>query len=1000
MLFQKRLLFVLILLGCIGLTYPMRMLLPKKESFVPKEVIAKKSVTPKPPKINPRVSKPEPVDVNQKKWVDSVYQSLTLEQRIGQLFMVAAYSNKDSAHIKSIDRLIEEQHIGGLIFFQGGPYRQARLTNRYQRSSKVPLLIGIDAEWGLAMRLDSTHRYPWNMTLGAVRDLSLIELFGKQMGEQCNRLGVHFTFAPVVDINTNPKNPIIGVRAFGEDPEWVAKQGVAYMKGLQSKQVWATAKHFPGHGDTEKDSHHTLPTVSFDKKRFEEIEFYPFRELINHGLASVMVAHLNVPALEKKPQVPSSISYSIVTDILKKQLKFKGLIFTDALNMKGASNFKKPGDIDLAAFQAGNDVLLFSENVPVALQKIKEAYEKGDITEDRLQHSVKKILDYKYKSQLTKTPEISFDKLREDLHKPAYEALNQRLFEESTVLLKNNNMLPIMHLEKERIAFVKFGDDAHENFLEHLNYFAEVEEVSDSSLDGLIQKLGSYSRVILSYHKSDNPWRKHDFSKQELTWLYEIARVKPSVLVSFAKPYVLSDIHPYTNFSSVILGFQNHHWAHVAVSQIIFGAAAPKGKLPVTLHEDFPIHHGLTFKPVNRLGFAAPESVGLDSKILTGIDVLVQHAIKNQMTPGAQVLVARKGKVVYYKSFGHHTYEGLAPVKNSDIYDVASLTKIMSTLPNAIRLYDQGHFTLNTKLGDWLPELQKTNKKNFTVKELLSHYARLKAWHPFYKETLDKSGKPNPRYYRTFSQDPFTIQVAERLYLRKDYLDTLYHKVAISELLPKKEYKYSDFAFILLKQYIEQKTQSPLDVLSERNFFRPLGAHRTMYNPLERFDMSVIPPTEIDNYFRYQTIQGFVHDMGAAMEGGIGGHAGVFSDAMGVAKIMQMYLQKGNYGGVSFFGKSAFEDFNTCYFCSEGVRRGVGFDKPQLGQSGPTCGCASMTSFGHTGFTGTMAWADPEKEIVYIFLSNRTFPNANENKLSKANIRESIQQVIYDAIRD
>lgn len=996
---RKSLFYVLILIGFVGLSYPIRLLLPKSEHQNPHISVTQssegKAVTKKYFDDSPII-----IDPSQRKWVDSVYQSLTLEQRIGQLFMVAAYSNKDSAHIKGIDKLIQEQHIGGLIFFQGGPYRQARLTNRYQNLSKVPMLIGIDAEWGLAMRLDSTHRYPWNMTLGAVRDLSLIELFGKQMGEQCNRLGVHFTFAPVVDVNTNPKNPIIGVRAFGEDPEWVAKQGVAYMKGLQSKQVWATAKHFPGHGDTEKDSHHTLPTVSFDKKRLEEVELYPFRELIKNGLASVMVAHLNVPALEQKTQVPTSISYQVVTDILKKQLKFKGLIFTDALNMKGASNFKKPGDIDLAAFIAGNDVLLFSENVPTAIQKIKVAYESGEISEERLSHSVKKILEFKYKSNLTEKPQISLENLRADLHKPSYELLNQKLFEQAVVVLKNKELLPIKKIEQERIAFVKFGDDTHENFLEHLNYYGEVEEVADTSLDALIHKLEGYTKVILSYHKLDNPWRNHDFKEQDLVWLHEIARNKPSILVSFAKPYTLSAIQPFTNFEAVVLGFQNHHWAHLATSQIIFGALSPQGKLPVSINDDFKVNQGLTFKAMNRLGFATPESVGLDSHILKGIDVLVDHAIKNQMTPGAQVLVARRGRVVYHKSFGNHAYDGLIPVKNSDIYDVASLTKIMSTLPNAIRLYDQGHFTLHTKLGDWLPQLQKTNKKNFTVKELLSHYARLKAWHPFYKETLDKSGKPDARYYRTFSQEPFTIQVAERLYLRKDYLDTLYHKVAISELLPKKEYKYSDFAFILLKQYIEQKTQSTLDVLTERNFFRPLGAHRTLYNPLERFDMSVIPPTEVDNYFRYQTLQGYVHDMGAAMEGGIGGHAGVFSDAMGVAKIMQLYLQKGNYGGVQYFSKSAFEDFNTCYFCSEGVRRGVGFDKPQLGQSGPTCGCASMTSFGHTGFTGTMAWADPEKEIVYIFLSNRTFPNANENKLSKANIRESIQQVIYDAIRD
>ena len=335
----------------------------------------------------------------EKKWVDSIYDRLSFEERVGQLFMVAAYSNKDSTHIKGIDKLINDYKIGGLIFFQGGPDRQAKLTNRYQAESKIPLFIGIDGEWGLSMRLDSTYRYPWNMTLGAVQDMKLIEKMGEQMAIQAKRMGIHFNFAPVLDINTNPLNPIIGNRSFGEDKFKVTERALALMKGIQSQGVFATGKHFPGHGDTATDSHYSLPFVNFSKERLNDVEFYPYKKLFSEGLASIMVAHLNVPSIEPMPNYPTSLSYNVVTNIVKDELGFKGLIFTDALNMKGASNYMQPGDIDLEAFLAGNDVLLFTENVPVAIEKFRQAYADTILSEARLQYSVKKILAYKYKGR-------------------------------------------------------------------------------------------------------------------------------------------------------------------------------------------------------------------------------------------------------------------------------------------------------------------------------------------------------------------------------------------------------------------------------------------------------------------------------------------------------------------------------------------------------------------------------------------------------------------------
>lgn len=936
----------------------------------------------------------------EKKWVDSVYQQMTLEEKIGQLFMVAAYSNKDSAHIRSLDKLIEEYKIGGLIFFQGGPHRQARLTNRFQAKSKIPLFIGIDAEWGLSMRLDSTYRYPWNMTLGAIPDLKLIEKMGEQMGEQSKRLGIHFNFAPVLDINTNPKNPIIGNRSFGEDKENVTEKALALMKGLQNQGVFATGKHFPGHGDTDKDSHHTLPTISFDKNRIEDVELYPYKKLIKKGLASVMVAHLNVPALENRINYPSSISYNIVTNILQEELGFEGLIFTDALNMKGASNFKNPGDIDLEAFLAGNDILLFPENVPVAVKKIAEAYKNESVSEKRLSQSVKKILAYKYKAGLHHYKPIELKNLSEDLNKSEFEALNFKLFEQATTVLKNENeILPIKNLDLQKIAYVKLGDDTHDEYLNTLRQYAEITEIHDANIVDLNNKLKEFTTVIVGYHKADGAWKNHDFKERELVRLYEIARNNKVIVNIFAKPYSLLPITTFENIDGLILSYQNHPLSQNVAAQMIFGATNAGGKLPVSIGGFFSSGHGIDVEKIDRLGFTSSENVGMNPKILLGIDSIAEDAVKQKIAPGMQILVARKGKVVYHKSFGHHTYEKTTPVQNTDIYDVASLTKIMATLPNVMKLYDEDMLTMNTRLGEMLPVLKGTDKENIIFKDFLSHYARLQAWIPFYKKTLNTDKKPSDQYYRKSYSTDFSIQIAENLYLRTDYRDTIIKQIAESKLLSKKEYKYSDLTFILLKKYLEETTGKSLDVLAQDNFYRSLGAYNTTYNPLHKFDMSRIPPTERDNYYRYQLIQGYVHDMAAAMEGGVGGHAGVFSNAVDVAKIMQLFLQKGTYGDKEYFSKKTFEDFNTCYFCPQGNRRGLGFDKPQLGTSGPTCGCASMTSFGHTGFTGTMAWADPEEEIVYVFLSNRTFPDSNApNALSKNNIREKIQQVIYDAI--
>lgn len=934
------------------------------------------------------------------RWVDSIYNQMTFNEKVGQLFMVAAYSNKNAAHVAEIEKLVSEYKIGGLIFFQGGPKRQSRLTNKYQALSKVPLFIGIDAEWGMSMRLDSTFRYPFNMTLGAIRDLKLVEKVGVAMANESKRMGVHFNFAPVLDINTNPKNPIIGYRSFGENKVNVTEHAIALMKGAQGQGIFSTGKHFPGHGDTSTDSHHALPVVNASLEHIEKVELYPYKRMFDEGLVSVMVAHLNVPSLEPREGYPTSISQPVVTNLLKNDLGFDGLIFTDALNMKGASNFKKPGDIDLEAFLAGNDILLFAENVPLAVEKICVAYQEGQISESRLAESVKKILRYKFKAGLNRYEPVEEINLFHDLNPKSNLSLQYELYENAITVVKNqDNILPIKNLN-QKIAYVKLGDDSNSSFVNTLKKYTEVTEVSETNLDTLMTKLTDYETVIIGYHKSDKSWWKSpELTASELQLIDSIAVKKKVIIDCFAKPYSLSKIANFEAIEGVIVSYQNGDVAQEVSAELIFGAVASKGKLPVSINGSYTAGDGLFTEKLNRLGFTTPENVGMSSEKLNHIEKLAYKAIDGKMAPGMQILVARKGKVIYQKSFGKQTYDGEVRIKNSDLYDVASLTKMVATLPNVMQLYDTQKVALDTNLGEMLPVFKGSNKQPITFKELLSHYGRMQAWIPFYKATVDSAKKPKEKYYRKVYTEGFTKRVSDSLYLRDDYHDTIMKQIINSPLIDKKEYKYSDFTFIILKQYLEKATGKSLDQLTYDNFYKTLGMNNTLYNPLTKFDKSVIVPTEIDTYFRHDTIQGYVHDMEAAMEGGIAGHAGIFSNALDVAKMMQLYLQKGNYGGVQYFSPETFNIFNTCWFCPQGNRRGLGFDKPQITGAGPTCGCVSMSSFGHTGFTGTIAWADPETEIVYVFLSNRTFPDSNlPNTLSKENIREDIQKAIQEAI--
>ena len=940
--------------------------------------------------------------VAQEIWVDSIMNGMSVDEKIGQLFMIQAYSNLDKKHEDLIAEMITTYHVGSLIFMQGTPEKQVELNNRYQDSAKVPLLIGFDGEWGLDMRLKNTYRFPWNMTLGAIRNDSLIKQFGKHLGQHAKRIGIHVNFAPVIDINVNPENPIIGNRSFGENKENVTDKAIAFIQGMQSEGVLANGKHFPGHGDTAADSHHTLPLLNFDEARLDSIELYPYKKTFDVGLASVMTAHLNIPSLEADANLPTSLSKNVVTNLLQQKLGFQGLIITDGLNMKGATNYATSAEIDLAAIQAGNDLLLIPQDVPASIALMKKALETKTLTEERIDFSVRKILKSKYWAGLHNYKPIVLENIAADLNRVEDELLHRELVKNSLTLVKNTNInLPIRDLEKQKIAYVKLGDAENDSFVNMLKNYTKVDVISDKNLDGLLKKLKPYNYVIIGFHKSNlHPWKSYKFSNKELVWLQEIARKKSIVLDVFTSPYSLLQIKSFENIEGLIVSYQNSKLAQEISAQLIFGAITAKGKLPVSIGTAFKEGFGLTTSNLSRFEYTIPEAAGLSSKKLALIDQMADTIINDEMAPGFQVFVARNGKVVLEKSYGYQTYDKKLKVHNSDVYDLASLTKILASLPLIMKAEEEHKIPLTASLRDILPSFSNSNKDTVTVKEILSHFGRLKSWIPFYKGTQDSvTGKNLSKFYRSTKSNKFKIKVAENLFINKNYKDSIYKYIKEADQTENIGYRYSDLGYYIFKEALENKYEKPLETLVDEQFYQSLGADRTTYLPLKKFNRNQIIPTEKDDYYRNQLLQGYVHDMGAAMLGGVGGHAGLFSNANDVGKIMQMYLQKGFYGGKRYLKSETIDKFNHRYFSDEKVRRGLGFDKPQLNPDvKATCGCVSDESFGHSGFTGTYTWADPKSGLVYVFLSNRVYPNMGNRGLIRSNMRTKIQQVIQDAI--
>ncbi len=1047
--------------------------------------------------------KPDFLIQTNEKWVDSVFNTLTLDDKVGQILMPRGNYSGQGYEPEKLEEWVKEYKLGGLVFFAGQPTVQARITNRLQSISKVPLMIGVDMEWGLAMRLDSTVRFPFQMALGAMQGGDdLLYRMGVEVGRQAKRMGIHVNYAPVVDINNNPKNPVINFRSAGEDKVSVANKSLAYMKGMQSQRLLTTAKHFPGHGDTGVDSHYDLPVIPHSKEYLKANELYPFQYLIDNGLSGIMTAHLNIPSLEARSGLASTFSAKIVQDLLRKEMGFAGLTFTDAMDMQGAVKNFKPGEAMVEAFLAGNDVLETFMDVPVAFNALKAAVQSGKIPLKLLDERVKRILKAKAWVGLDHYAPVKMEGLIEDLNTAESDFLNRVLAERTLVALETAD-LPVQDLRRNTLV-VSIGAEGKTYFQKMAENYTLTDRVSihkGSGLDTLRSKLSASQNLIVGLHLNNNrPGANYGFEPYMQEALNELSGRENAILVVFGNPYVLDTLEGVGKFRSLVMANQSTSYMEEAAAMAVFGGIEMNGRLPVTVNDTYPAGAGTWVQKNGRLAYGTPEMVGLDSRVLNArVDSVMQLGIREKAYPGAVLEIAKDGRVIFQRPYGYHTYEeaemhddspekgedfaqtneaeamdskntatstvrGLSEsrrakgaVEVDDIYDFASVTKISTSALAVMELMSQGKFDLDKTFADYYPEFANSNKAGLTFRDMLTHRSGLKAWIPFWMNcidsvaTLQKALRLHPEIEPLFIREPerrtfwdklfkrpqqyvvnyektlaenkavwnralstetitwfpgifssekseqYSVEIADTLFMNRDRVDYVFKQIEVSPVNPGQGYVYSDLHYYTYPVFMERLTGKKWeDFLKET--YRGLGAYTLTYNPRRFFGLDRIVPTEKDTLFRKTQIHGRVHDEGAGMLNGISGHAGLFGSANDLTKLMQMYLQKGQFGGYQYIRPEVVKEATSYQF--EGLRRAIAFDKLDFNKkitNGPQM--ASSESYGHSGYTGTFTWVDPQYNLVYVFLSNRVYPTRDNNKISALDLRTAVGDEIIRTIQ-
>ena len=952
-----------------------------------------------------------------KAWVDEQLSEMSLKEKIGQLFIHTVAPLQTQRNKNNIYAAIKEYKVGGLLFSGGQLSDQVLLTNYAQSLAEVPLLITFDGEWGLAMRLKGTSRFPRNRVLGCIQDNELLYEYGKEVARQCKEIGVQINFAPVADVDVNPRNPVINTRSFGGDPRNVAQKVVAYARGLEDGGVLSVCKHFPGHGDTEVDSHKALPVLNFDRARLDSIELFPFKEAVKAGLGGMMVGHLEVPELGKNP---ASISSHIIYNLLCRELGFQGLVFTDALEMKGISQNE---NICAQALIAGNDLLLAPRNLKRELDGVLNAVKSGKLSEELITEKCRKVLTYKYVLGLKNKPHIQLSGLEKRLNRPETKELILRLQKAAITVPANvNGTLPLdSKLRGTVVLNIGKTPGAGLAFYNRLQNTLSLTRVvaRPDSMEAIRKRLLGSQRVIVVVTSDDY--------KKYKTMLDSLPADLPVIYVFLMPLKSMLDMEGYwKKAAAVVLGHTDESVIQEYVADVLVGKAVADGRLSVAVADLFKPGDGVTITPkVSRI--YRPEDYGMDSKILEKIDRIAMEGIKVKAYPGCQILILKDGKPVYDKSFGTFTYESDRKVEKDDLYDLASLTKTTATLLAVMKLYDEGKFGLTDRISQYIPALKGTDKERVTIEELLLHQSGIPAFWPFYKETIDKDSykgsfyraRPDASHHtqidtrlyvidkfdyrkelmaKTFSAD-YPLQVADSMFLHRSFRDSI--MVQIGRIpLKDRRYRYSCLNFMLLKEMVENISKMPMNLFLDKEFYKPMEMNCTAYLPLRQFKKEEIVPTVKADYLRKgKVLQGYVHDESAAFMGGVSGNAGLFSTARDVAKVYQLLIDGGVYNGKRYLSRETCDLFLT--HTSKISRRGLGFDKPDVNNSvkSPCAEEAPEEVIGHTGFTGTCAWADPKNHLVFVFLSNRIYPRPFDHKqLMRLNIRPRMQQVMYQAL--
>jgi beta-glucosidase-like glycosyl hydrolase/CubicO group peptidase (beta-lactamase class C family) len=946
--------------------------------------------------------------------VDSILSTMTVREMIAQLIWIPAWADAKGGNYMQVEELVTKYGIGGVIFFEGSRDLQVDFTKRIGKMSKIPLIIAQDAEWGTGMRLKEIEDFPYQMTLGALQNDSLIYRMGAAVAWQCRDIGVNINLAPVADVNNNPLNPVINYRSFGEDPERVADKAVMYMKGLQDNGIIACAKHFPGHGDTDVDSHTGLPVIKGDRQRFEEVELVPFRRLAEEGIGAVMTAHISVPGLEKSG-LPATFSKKVITTLLRQDTRFRGLILTDAMNMAGATLTYPSGIAEAEAFLAGNDIIEYSTDPVRAIDEIARRVEKGEIAVSEVISRCRKLLAAKLWLENLKTGNgdtgVTPDG-RQGTGIPGSEhpALIRDLYTGAMTLIENNdNLIPLGRLDRIRIATVSVNRLAMTEFQRMTDRYTNADHyfIDPSNEQGarfVMSKLKDYDVVIAGFCSLEQkPAGQYGVTPSLNNLFRQITSLDRAAVIWFGNPYGIARLDMTKKPSAFLVAYQDNQYSHQAAVQVLFGAIGASGRLPVTVSEAYTLGTGILTPGNIRLQYGFPENAGLSSERLIGkVDSIVKEGIDSLAFPGCQVLIARKGIVVMNKCYGFHLYDSTEAVSESDLWDLASVTKVTAATPSLMLLHDRGLFDPDKTLGYYLPWFRFSDKGDLVLREMLAHQSGLRSWIPFWRNTLDNDSTFRRGIFSDYTNRKFALAVTDSMYMNRHYLRDMFREIRDSPLGQKK-YVYSDLTFILAAEIIESLTDSTIDKFAPVNIYRPIGAFNITYKPLEKYPRERVVPTEFDSLFRKQLLRGTVHDEGTAMLGGVSGHAGLFATGNDLLKVVEMYRRGGEYGGVRVLSSDVLREYTRVQYPENENRRGLGFDKPLPGndtippEEAYPCHSASPSSFGHSGFTGTFIWVDPEEEISYVFVSNRVYPTRNNNQLSNLSIRGRILQAVYDS---